>query len=359
MNKINSYLFILTNKYLITNFVIISIFIFFINILELSRLLSENEKNLLNFFYLSFLKFPSILNEIIPFVTIISIAFLVRNLINNNEFVSMRNVGYSIFDIFIPISLAVFIMGLFFLLFVNPLSVTMETKYDSKLNNNENSLYSIKISDKEMWIKNEIDNKNYSFINIKNINLKNMFASNIQILIINNESNKFILAEEGEFIDNLFSLKEVKYYDFKNEEYKSLNKYNLIINFNKENIINSISRYKLVPFYKYISHTRTLSKFNLYSSEIGLFYLSEILKPFFIVVLAFVILGLTSNFQRNENFFKVLFIAISTGFIIFLLKEIVTKLTLSLSLNFFLSYLIIFLLPFFIGLYQVIKIEND
>ena len=186
-----------------------------------------------------------------------------------------------------------------------------------------------------------------------------MFASNIQILIINNESNKFILAEEGEFIDNLFSLKEVKYYDFKNEEYKSLNKYNLIINFNKENIINSISRYKLVPFYKYISHTRTLSKFNLYSSEIGLFYLSEILKPFFIVVLAFVILGLTSNFQRNENFFKVLFIAITTGFIIFLLKEIVTKLTLSLSLNFFLSYLIIFLLPFFIGLYQVIKIEND
>ena len=359
MNKINFYLFILTKKYLIINFIIISIFIFFINILELSRLLSENDKNLFNFFYLSFLKFPSILNEIIPFVTIISIAFLVRNLVNNNEFVSMRNLGYSIFDIFLPISLAVFIMGLIFLLFINPLSVIMETKYDSKLNNNESSLYSIKISDKEMWIKNEIDKENYSFINIKNINLKNMFASNIQILLINNESNKFILAEKGEFIDNLFSLNEVRYYDLKNEEYKTLKKFNLIINFNKENIVNSISRYKLVPFYNYINHSKTLSKFNLYSSEIGLFYLSEILKPFFIVVLAFVILSLTSNFQRNENFFKVLFIAISIGFIIFLLKEIVTKLTLSLSLNFFLSYLIIFLLPFFIGLYQVIKIEND
>ena len=102
-----------------------------------------------------------------------------------------------------------------------------------------------------------------------------------------------------------------------------------------------------------------LSKFNLYSPEIGLYYLSEILKPIFIVILAFVILGFTSKFQRNENFFKVLFIAISIGFGIFLLKEIIGKLTISLSIDFYISYLMIFLIPFFIGLYQVIKIENE
>ena len=172
MKKINIYLFYLTNKYLIINFIIISIFIIFINLLELSRVISEDNKNIFNFIYLSFLKYPSILNEIIPFVTIISISFLIRNLINNNEFVSMRNLGYSIFDIFLPISIAVFIMGLFFLFFINPLSVFMETKYDNKLDNKDNSLYSIKISDNEMWIKNEIDPLNSSFINIKNINLK-------------------------------------------------------------------------------------------------------------------------------------------------------------------------------------------
>ena len=99
----------------------------------------------------------------------------------------MRNLGYSIFDIFLPISIAVFIMGLFFLFLINPLSVFMETKYDNKLDNKDNSLYSIKISDNEMWIKNEIDQQNSSFINIKNINLRNMNASNIKILLINND----------------------------------------------------------------------------------------------------------------------------------------------------------------------------
>ncbi len=359
MKKINTYLFYLTNKYIAINFIIISLFIVFINLLELSRIISEDNKSIFNFIYLSLLKYPSILNEIIPFVTILSLAFLIRNLVSNNEFVSMRNLGFSILDIFKPILLAVFFIGLFFLFIINPLSVFMETKYDNRLNNNDSSLYSIKVSDNEMWIKNKIDQQNSSFINIKNINLKNMHASNIKILLINDISNKFIMAEKGEFKGNFFLLNSVTYYDLKKEEYKFLKNYNLSINFNKENIINSISKYKLVPFYNYIKHSKTLTKFNLYSPEIGLYYLSEILKPIFMVMLAFVILGFTSKFQRNENFFKVLFIAISIGLLIFLLKEIITKLTISLTLNFLLSYLIIFFIPLFIGLYQIIKIEND
>ena len=46
-----------------------------------------------------------------------------------------------------------------------------------------------------MWIKNEIDNQNSSFINIKNIDLQDMSARDIKILLISDKSNKFILAE--------------------------------------------------------------------------------------------------------------------------------------------------------------------
>ncbi len=359
MNKINIYLFNLTNKYFLINLVILSLLIFFLNLLELSRIINENDKNIFNFLYLSFLRYPSVLNEILPFVTIISISFLIRSLISNNELISMRNLGFSIFDIFLPIASAIFLIGLIFLFLLNPLSVFMEGKYDQELDNKENSLYSIKISDNEMWIKNKINKSNTSFINIKNIDLLDMNAENIKIVLINDYNSEFILAETGMFKKNNFLLKDVRYYNLKNEEYKILEDYKLEINFDKDNIINSISKYKLVPFFKYLSHSYTLSKFNLYSSEIGLYYLSEVLKPIFIVVLAFVIIGFTCKFQRNENFFKVLFLSISIGFIIFLFKEIITKVTIELSLNFILSYFIIFFIPFFVGLYQIIKIENE
>ena len=159
MKKINFYLFRLTNKYLIINFIIVSLFILFINLLELSRVIDEENKSVLNFIYLSLLKYPSILNEIIPFVTIISVSFLIRNLVNNNELVSMRNLGYSIFDIFLPISLAVFLLGLFFLFFLNPLSVFMERKYDTKLDNKEEVYIQSKFQIMKCGLKTKLINK--------------------------------------------------------------------------------------------------------------------------------------------------------------------------------------------------------
>ena len=120
MKKVNLYLIQLSTKYIFINLFIISLFILFLNLIELSRLLKDGENTLLNYIILSILKFPSILNQIIPFVTIIGIAFLIRNLINNNEFISLRNIGYSIFDIFLPIGFSVFVIGLFFLIIINP-----------------------------------------------------------------------------------------------------------------------------------------------------------------------------------------------------------------------------------------------
>ena len=67
--------------------------------------------------------------------------------------------------------------------------------------------------------------------------------------------------------------------------------------------------------YKYKEHLQSLKKFNLYSSEISLFYLSEILKPLFLIVFAFAVMGFSGKFKRNESFFKVLFYSILIGFL--------------------------------------------
>ena len=359
MNKINIYLFNLTSKYIFFNLLIVSIFFIFLNLIELTRIIENNDKNLINFTYLSLLKFPSILNEIIPFVIIIATSFLLRNLINNNELISMRNIGYSIFDIFYPIGLSVFFIGIIFLTIVNPIASSLEIKFEEEINKKEQNLYSIKFNNNEMWIKNQIDNNQTNFINIKNIDLKEMKVENVKILVIKNNKSNFIQAKNGVFTNDKLILNEVDYLDINDENFNKFDNFELKTNFNKENILNSIENYRLIPFYNYIAHSNTLKKFNLYSPEIGLFYLSEILKPLFIVMLSFVILGFSGKFKRNENFFKILFISFLIGFLIFFLKEIINKFTISLSINFYFSYLVIFFVPFSIGLYQIIKIEND
>ena len=50
---------------------------------------------------------------------------------------------------------------------------------------------------------------------------------------------------------------------------------------------------------------------------------------------------------------------ISFGFAFYVLRELINKFTLTFDISFVYSYIIIFIIPFMIGLYKVIQIEND
>ena len=356
MQKISFYLFKLTNKYIIINFFYIIIIVLFINALEISRIINNTDAN---FFYLIFLKIPSISSEIIPFVIIVSISFLIRNLISNNELISIRNIGLSILDVFKPIAISIFFFGSINLLIINPIAAKFEKKYQNITEKDNSNIYSIKFINDGLWIKNISDNNEKNYINIEKIDLENMGAENLKIFNSSIGNNKLITAKFGNFYEKELRLKKVKIYDIINDKIQNKEEYNININFSKSNILDSLSDYKYIPFYKYYDHIKTLKKFNIYSSEISLHYISELLKPFFLVLLGFVVLGFSGKYKRNENFFKILFISILIGFIIFLIKEIISTLTTAYNLPFLFSYLVIFTIPLLIGLYKIIKIEID
>ena len=359
MNKINLYLFNLTSKYIILNTLLISIVILSINTLEISKITDKKNAGIFNFFYLSFLKLPSVISETIPFIIIISIAFLYKNLISNNEFISIRNVGFSILDIFKPVSASILIFGFISLILLNPISANFDKKFNDLTNIDNLDIYTIKFIDEGMWIKNTLNKSDKLFINISKINLDNMHAERIKILKIEKNLINLITASYGDIENNYFKLKDVMISNIYENKYKKFDNYSLKLNFNEQNILDSILNYKFIPFYKYKKHINNLKKFNLYSSEVALFYLSELIKPIFLVIIGFVVMGYSGKFKRNENFFKVLFIAVLIGFLFFLLKEVIINLTIKLNINYFFSYFIIFLTPMIIGLYQMIEIESE
>jgi len=102
-----------------------------------------------------------------------------------------------------------------------------------------------------------------------------------------------------------------------------------------------------------------MKKFNLYSSAVGLFYLSEVLKPIFMILLAFVVMSFSAKYNRNDSFFKIIFYAVLIGFAFYVLREVIYKITITFNANFLFSYFIIFIIPFVIGVYKTIQIEND
>ena len=359
MYKIKTYLLNTSIKYVLISQFLILFLIIFINLIELSRVIEKENQSLLNYIYLSFLKIPSIINETSPFVIIISTAFLFRYLIKNNELIAMRNVGFSIFDIFQPITIGIFLYGLIILLILNPITGIAEINYDKFLNNKNDSMYSINFSKNSLWIKNKNTKEGIYYINIKNFDIKEMKAEDIKILSLNKNKNIFFQSKNGSIKDKIFILNDVHHFDVLDDSYKFEKKYILDLNFSKANLLSSVVNYKNITYYNYLDHIKTLKKFNLYSSAISLHYLSEILKPFFMILLSFVVMGFSAKYKRNESFFKVLFLAVLLGFIFYILREVINKFTITFNINFLFSYFTIFIIPFVVGLYKTIQIEND
>ncbi len=359
MYKIKTYLLNTSIKYILINQLLILFLIIFINLIEISRVIEKENQILFNYIYLSFLKIPSIINETSPFVIIISTAFMFRYLIKNNELIAMRNIGFSIFDIFQPISIAIFLYGLLILIIINPINAISEIKYEKYLNNQNENMYSIKFSKNNLWIKNKNTDEGIYYINIKNFDIKTMIAKDIEILSIQKEKKEFFQSDYGMIKNKNFILTEVNQFNILNDKYFNHKEFVLDLNFSKENILTSNINYKNIPYYNYINHIRTMKKFNLYSSAVGLFYLSEILKPIFMILLAFVVMSFSAKYKRNESFFKILFYAVLIGFSFYILREVINKFTITFNTNFLFSYFIIFIIPFIVGLYKTIQIEND
>jgi len=359
MYKIKNYLLNTSIKYILINQLLIIFLIIFVNLIELSRVIEKENQSLINYIYLSFLKIPSIVNETSPFVIIISTAFLFRYLIKNNELIAMRNIGFSIFDIFKPISVGIFLYGILVLIIVNPITAISEIKYDKYLNNQNENMYSIKFSKNNLWIKNKNINNGLYYINIKNFDIKEMIARDIEILSIQQDKREFFQSDYGIISNQNFVLTEVNRFDILKDRYFNHKEFVLDLNFSKENILTSNINYKNIPYYNYINHVKTMKKFNLYSSAVGLFYLSEILKPIFMILLAFVVMSFSAKYKRNDSFFKILFYAVLIGFAFYILREVINKFTITFNINFLFSYFIIFIIPFIVGIYKTIQIEND
>ena len=360
INKINKYIFLLSLKYILITFFYLSIVITFINLLELSRTLDQEQQNLKNFLMLLLFKLPSLINEVSPFAIIISITFLFRYLINNNELISLRNLGYSVIDVFKPVGLAIIIISFVLLIIFNPLSSVFEKEYEKLTNKKNANFHSIKINDNEMWIKNTADNENKIYINLQNINLNTMEFKLIKVLSVNSsEANKLITAKEGYINNKILFLNEANEFNFNSETLIERKLIKINLNFNKDDIIRSVSNFKFIPFFNYLSHIKTLRKFNIHSQEINLYYTFEIIKPLLLLILGFVVMGFSGHYKRNENFFKVIFYSILIGLSIFFLKEILFKITLQGILPYYLSTIIIIILPFFVGLWGVLRIEKN
>jgi len=308
MNKI-------INQYLIINFlkIVINTVLIFFTLGIILNLFEEIEffKNLNESFTLPFLLslsfIPTLIIELLPFIIFLASMFYFLNLKSSKDLLSIKIFGYSNLKITLTIGFFSFIFGFLVLIAVNPLTSALVKYYETeKAIHAKDVDHLISVNKNGLWIK-EITNLGYKIINAEE--LKGDMLKNISIYIFDSNNNviKRIEAESAFISDNPWILNNVYVFDFKNNNRKEFNKYEL----KTEKVLDKInSLYKnlnTVSFIDLIKNYRQLNE-----------------------------IGYSKNLLNKQNYYYII-LSILTSVIIFYFKDLSIALGQTEKINLILS----------------------
>ncbi|MBE6462675.1 MAG: LptF/LptG family permease [Alphaproteobacteria bacterium] len=162
-------------------------------------------------------KLPETVDKVVPFIVMISTMITFWRISKSNEFVIIRAAGVSIWGVLSPVLLAVFMIGVLWIMVVNPFSAKMfelrETLSYRLSTNNPNAFL---FSNKGLWIREGKDDNVVAIINASNLNLKDdvLWLHDVSVIEVDERTQvkRRIEAFVATLEDGNLNLKDVRIY---------------------------------------------------------------------------------------------------------------------------------------------------
>ena len=327
---LGSYLF----KQAIINFlfvlIVISAVIMMFDMIDILRRVSGKHDVSLSFL-IKFVvaKLPETIDKVIPFVVMVSTMITFWRLSKANEFVVIRAAGVSIWGVLSPVLLAVLVIGLFWVMIINPISAKMyEIKETLSYQLSTDNPHAFLFSNKGLWIRESKDNGNVAIINAAGLNLQKgvLWLNDISIIEVDDHTQvkKRIEAFVATLDDGILNLKDVRVYQSgkKVEVINSLD-YPTEINLQriKDNFVDpeAISFWNLPDAISFYEN----SGFSIIRYQMR--YFSLIALPFLLMAMVLVagIFSLKAS-QRQGGVLMMIVLGIATGFTVYFTSQIIS-----------------------------------
>ena len=356
-----SYLIKIYLKNILLVLLIFLILIFLIDFIEMYRRASEkvnfnNNDNFISILiYLTFLKSPTTIKNILPISILISSIITFTKWRQNNYFVILRTIGISLKKTIFPLCILVLLIGLLSTFFLHPLAnycnykyKTLEKKYfGHKLEE------SISLSKNGIWIRKKT-NDGFLIIKSENITKNKNILNNVEIFKFDNDNNFInkIIANTASLQGNILLIKKGKYFNSKNTN-KFFDSFSLKLSnkFSSFNLNSEIAKnMNLVELYNYI---KLMKKLGVNYSNHLIHLLKELFQP--ILIVSMILISAPLILKNNERKFplSIICLTILIGFTIYFFVDFMYVLGSMEKLNPFIASIGPIGICFFIGCYLV------
>jgi lipopolysaccharide export system permease protein len=322
MNKI-------INKYLIFKFFknFFTTILIFLSLGIMLNLFEEIEffKNLnLSFalpIVLSLSYVPTLILELLPFIIFLSSVVYFLNLRSSKDLLLIKLFGYSNLKIIVIISTFSFILGIFFLFIINPVTSSLVKYYETEKAQYARDVdHLISINKNGVWIK-EIDEFGFKIISAEKINKENLEKVTVYIFD-GNKLTKRLDSETVIITSSPWQMKNVYVNNFKEESSTFVKNYELESSNTTEKINSLYKNLNTISFLDLILNYSELNKKG-YSKKL---LNKEINKytslPFFLLLMVILAAIFTIGSLKNKQNFYYVLISILTCVAIYYFKDL-------------------------------------
>jgi len=333
-------------------FTLFTLLVFFSDLIEQFRKSTNKDVPIDIIFRLTFLNTPILIFSTLPVVIFFSTIFGYLKLIRSSEYIVMGSSGISSIQSAKTPILIFFLIGLIFVLVVNPLSAIFQKEFqelDYKYIKRVDRLTSI--SKNGIWLMQENPNGITNIIYAKKI--KDDGSTLIDFMLLEYSENDELkgridgevakLGDEKWLMNNLLLTKKDEipiYYDY--FEYSAY--------INKEDIKNSLSAPEMMSFLQLSSFIYILEKLGYSANDYKIYFYNILLTPF--IIIGFVLLASTIiiDVKQNDKFAKIIITSFIMIFIYYFFSNLMSTLGSNSKIPPFLSTIITPILLFSISI---------
>ena len=325
------------NIYLIKQFFISFVIVFFIfaalliigDFVEQFRKSTGKEVPIRIIFQLAIFNFFSLIEFIIPIVTFFAALLTYILLIRNSEFLIISSVGLSNLRILIPAVIIYFVVGVFFVTIINPLSAVfydryteLEYKYIAKLDKFAS------ITKNGIWLKQFNYKKNISSVLYAQQVTDNGSTLLNFMLLEYDDKGVFQGRLDGKkaFLGNGFWSMDDVQISPKYDQASFNDKFRYETNIKQSDITNSLSSPDSISIWKMGKFINFLEDLGYSAREFKLYYYNLLILPFFLSFLTILASSLVLDLKQNSKISKIIIVAFILIFVIYFLSNLLDAL---------------------------------
>ena len=272
--------------------------------------------------FLSFLIVPGLLYDMFPFIILIAGILFFLKIKKSDEVTAMKISGMSNFTIMSIPCLVVFVIGIFFITSINPITAVLVKKYEMiKGSYEKDQDYLAAITANGIWIKERSSSKNNI---IRAENLKNNHLTQITIyeFDINNNFLKRIEAESADISSFTWSLKNANVTNTNGEIIlKNVNDLYYDSIYNLDKIKTLYSNIDTISFWSIGNEIELLEERGYSTKEMESKLHKSLAFPLFLLAMVILSGVFTLGTSSHESRLKYAFIAIITCVLVYFFND--------------------------------------